>query len=133
MADTITTNVIFNGKRRLVLEVINQSDGTGQSAATLVDASAYPNPYDTSKTVNYFGVEWITWSIQGMTHVDLFFNATANVPLIAMQGNSFIEFPNLLVDPANTGYNGDILVTTNNALTTSSYTIQLSLIKILNN
>lgn len=41
MADTVTSQVLFNGDKRLVMAFTNVSDGTGESAVTKVAAATY--------------------------------------------------------------------------------------------
>ncbi len=40
MADTVTSQVLFNGPRHLVMKFTNVSDGTGESGVTKVDATS---------------------------------------------------------------------------------------------
>lgn len=126
MADTVNTNVLFNGTRRRVVQLTNVSDGTGESDVVKVDVSALTGPDGSAPT--YIVIEEITWSIQGFTSVRLEFDATTDDEAVVLgAGNGYMNFVNAggLKDPKSTGTTGDLLLTTAGAVSGATYDITL--------
>lgn len=127
MTDTVTTNTIFSGRRKLSLQLTNLSDGTGESAVIKVDKSGLETfeELEPSKLV----VEEITWSISGFTAVELYWDHTADDALAKMAGNGYVDYRSVggLVDPGSTGGTGDILLTTIGAAADATYDITIVL------
>ena len=132
MVDTVTSNTILDGERQLIVQRINESDGTGQSAAIFVDASAFPSP-SAGTSVSFFVVEEIQWSIQGFDSVKLAFDATADTPFAVLTGNNFRIYEDAagIADPGGAGSTGDIVVTTvGSGSSTATYDIAIWLRKV---
>jgi len=127
MTDTVDTNVIFNGNRKYNVQLLNTSDGTGESAVVKVDISGLTglSGVAPSKLV----IEWAEWAVQGFTSVLLAFDATTDDPALRLSGVGFKDFREGggLVDPASTGATGDLLLSTVGAVSGATYDITLML------
>lgn len=127
MADTVDKVVLEDGQRNHVIRITNKSDGTGESAVVKADLSAVSDmgvgPADS------FAVEYIEYDVQGFTRVDLEFDATANDEIASISGQGYLPFDPPLSDPKSTGYTGDVVLTTQGAVSGASYTIVLGLKK----
>lgn len=130
MPDTLTTQVINDGPRNYVVNLTNRSDGSGESAAQKVDISTLAGP-DGSTAPSHFSVKAIEYDIQGFTRVDLLWDATADQPLALMgTGQGYFDRHSTNpADPQASGFTGDILLTTNGAVSGASYDITLHLVK----
>lgn len=114
MADTITTQVLENTARRLVVRADIASDGTGSTDAVLVDKSTFIGPDGTepSKLV----IEKIEFTIDGM-QVNVEFEHDTDDLIALLTGHGKFDFSQNskyqgFVDPASTGGTGDIVATT---------------------
>lgn len=128
MADAVTTNVIFSGRRRYVARFTNVSDGTGESAVKKVDVSTLVGPDGTPPT--HTVIEWVEYDIQGFTDVRLLFDATTDdTAVILGPGQGSLDFTGYggLKDPKSSGTTGDIMLTTTGAASGDTYTITLAL------
>lgn len=122
MADSVTTQTLFSGEKRVVMAFTSVSDGTGEAAVQKVDISALPGA-PTKVKINK--VEFATF---GMS-VSVLFDHTTDDRVLALQGYGCMEFCEVggLQDPASAGGTGDILFTTNGADAGDTYTIVLDL------
>ena len=128
MADAVTTNVIFEGDRHYLVQFSNESDGTGETTVAKVDASALtPAP-------DYLTIEEIEYQVQGFNYLTILFNATANDEAVVLSGNGYIDYRDGggLANPKSTGYNGDILFTTDGGADGSMYNVVMKLKKHYN-
>lgn len=130
MADVVTSQTIVNGPRNLVMKFTNESDATGETGVTKVDA--------TSATFANRGVVpgihlkpvRIIFNVSGGA-VRLLWDQTTDVDMTILSGfgtmdmTAFGGFPN----PQGTGSTGSILFTTVGFVAGSSYTITLEMIK----
>lgn len=126
MADTVQTNVIFAGTRRRSVQLLNVSDGTGESNVVKVDVSALIGPDGSAPT--YTVVEEIQYAIQGFTSVRLVWDATTDDEIAVLpSGSGYLNFKEAggLVDPKSSGTTGDILLTTAGAVSGATYDITL--------
>ena len=130
MADAVTTNTLFNGDKRLVLQLLNASDGTGETLVIKANSSVYTGP-NAPDTTTHFVIEEITWDVQGFTHVDLYFDETTDVAAAKLSGQGYKDYREVggLVDPTDAGTTGDILLSTIGATALSTYDITISLRK----
>lgn len=130
MADTVNTTVLNDGPRNFIVLLQSVSDGTGETAVTKVNISAFRGPSGATAATD-FSVKNISWSIQGMNFVQLLFNADTNDEIITLsEGVGYDDFAGSHIpDPNTAGSNGDILLTTNGAANNGSYSIVLHLIK----
>lgn len=127
MADAVGTTVLFNGSRRLSIQLTNLSDGTGESGVIKVNKSDYTGPDGTEPSK--FIVESIEYDVTSM-RVGLSFDRTTDVVFAVLQGQGKLCYKKSggLVD-STTGDTGDILLTTTGAAAGDGYTIILHLIK----
>ncbi len=130
MVDTVTTKTIFNSPRKLVVELTNLSDGTGESNVVKVDKSTFTglNGLEPSKLV----VEKIVYDVSSM-RVLLTWDQTSDETIAVLQGDGVLDWykngkhsGNI---GANTGGAGDILLTTANHAVGDGYNITLHLRK----
>lgn len=128
MADAVSTKVLFNGTKRLVLQLTNVSDGTGESAVVKVDKSTYTG--DNGREPSYFTVEKIQYDVTSM-RVLLHFDRTTDQTIAVLQGSDKICYKDAggLVD-SGTGDTGDIVLTTAGAAAGDGYNIILHLKKV---
>lgn len=131
MADTVATQLLFDGTRRAIMKFTNASDGTGETNVKKVDVATLST---------YFGKPCSAVQIEriyGLTHgmeVRLLWEATANVTILTFPQNvaqtmSFSDI-NGLINNAGTGKTGNILFTTLDQSAGDAYTIILVMRKI---
>ena len=122
MADTVTTNVIFSGTLRHVVQLLNESDGTGETNVTKVDISSLPgSPVKVS-------IQEVEWDVQKIDAIKIAFDATADdTALLLPTGTGYKDFRSVggLVDPQSAGSTGDIKLTTIGATSGGTYDIIL--------
>ena len=133
MADAVTSTTIVDDERRLVIQLNNLSDGTGESAVTKVDVSGLSTRAD-GTTCSGVKINRIYHSVVGFTQVQLLWNATTNTIAIALAQDSnghmdFGYFGGLQSNAAASGKTGDIKLTTVGASNLDSYIIVLDCIK----
>lgn len=127
MADTVTTKTIFNSPRKLVVELTNLSDGTGESNVVKVDKSTFTglNGIEPSKLV----VEKIVYDVSSM-RVLLTWDQTSDETIAVLQGHGCLNWKKSGGNiGANSGGAGDILLTTANHAVGDGYQITLHLRK----
>lgn len=131
MADTVATQVIYDGAKQAIMKFTNFSDGTGETNVKKVDVATLSS---------YLGKACVAVQIEriyGLTHgmeVRLLWEATANVTILTvpqntMQTMTFEDFGGL-DNNAGTGKTGNILFTTLDASLGDAYTIILVMRKI---
>lgn len=125
MADAVQVNTLFDGSRRKIIQLINLSDGTGESAVVKADISADAN------TPTKYSIQEVEFDVQGFTSVAINFDATTDDEGLLLTGNGYKDFSGAggLHDPQSTGYTGDIVLTTQGAAANASYDIILHLKK----
>lgn len=123
MADAVTSQVLLDGPRNLVMKFTNISDGTGESAVTKVAAATYGTDLRILK---------IHYSTFGMA-VRILWDATADVPafLVPQDGDGSFDFSSFggIQNDAGTGVTGNIQFTTIGAASGDTYTIILEMAK----
>jgi hypothetical protein len=126
MADTVTSNVVFVGKRRRSVVLTGASDGTGEAGVVKVDRSALIGLTGSSPTKLI--IEEVSWTIQGYTAITLAWEHTINdTALILGVGEGYMSFKDVggLTDPGSAGGQGDIILTTAGHSAGDTYTITL--------
>lgn len=127
MADTITSQTLFDGTRKAILKFTNVSDGTGESAVKKVDVSAL---IDTPTKVKITKI----WYATGGMAVQMLWDATANVLAFTVGADAvgFLDFTQFdgIVNNAGTGITGDLLFTTIGHGAGDTYSIILEVKKI---
>lgn len=120
MVDTVTTNILNDGKRNVVVALTNVSDGTGESEVTKIDVSTLEDAPDE------ISIEKIRYATQGMA-VNLFWDATADVLAWTIPPDSEGEicFQSIggLKNNAGAGKTGDVKLSTVGATAGDSYSI----------
>lgn len=129
MADAVRTLTVRNSVRlngRLVVNLTNVSDGTGESGATKVDISTFTCPNGLVAT--YSAIERIEYACNGMS-VRVHWDHTTDDTAAELAGNGIIDpsIDGLRVDPRSTGGTGDVLFTTTGHAAGDSYDITLYL------
>ena len=125
MADTVTSNMQDLGDK-IVVHITSISDGTGESAVVKVDRSAL-SLADIAK----LNLQEIRWNTQGFASVRLYWDHTADDTIMVLSGNGYEYFEHTLIDPntsadAVTGAIGDVLLTTNAAVSGATYDITMT-------
>jgi|10_taG_2_1085330.scaffolds.fasta_scaffold64322_3 hypothetical protein len=129
MADAVTSKVLRNSATEYIVRITNISDGTGESNVNKVDASTLVGP-DITAATEYFSIDSLEWTIQGMTYVLLEFDATTDDTMAILSGNGYKDYlESTFTDPQSSGETGDIFLTTVGAEATGTYDITLKLIK----
>ena len=134
MADTVTSQLIVNGPRNLVIALTNLSDGTGQSSVKVVDAQSATYAVNQQGQLIVPGVHLkltgIDYQIGGMI-VKLQWDATTPVDLYTLTGYDRADFKKFggIPNPNTAGATGSILLTTVGQVANSTYSIVLHMIK----
>ncbi len=127
MADTVSTATLFDGTKKLVVHLMNLSDGTGESNVVKVDKSTFVGPK--AGEPGYFILEKIKYNCLGM-RVKLSVDRTTDVVFAVLQGFGEIDYRSVGgIVLSGTGDTGDILLTTANQASGDSYDITLYLRK----
>lgn len=126
--DNTDVQVIFRSSRKIVVRLLNQSVGTGETLVTKVDQSVLVGPAGgPSKRIV---IEKMTYDINGMT-VKLYWDHTPDLPIGVFSGQWQVDYKSVggLPDPSKPPYNGpgSILLSTQDASNGDSYDILLHL------
>lgn len=124
MPDSVTTQTILDGSRKVVMKFTNVSDGTGEAAVTKVDLAALTPIPDGIK------ISGVRYTCDGMM-VQMLWEATADVLAYTLGGEGEIDFRPVggLINNAGTGKTGNILFTTSGHTAGDSYSIILEMDK----
>ncbi len=126
MADTVTSTTILDGRREVIIQLTNESDGTGESAVTKVDVSALSPPATSLE------IEGIWYSTQGMS-VELHWDATTDVLawVLPADQTDCLDFAYFggIQNNAGAGVTGDLNLTTVGHTSGDTYNIVLKLKK----
>ena len=131
MADTVATQLIYDGAKQAIMKFTNASDGTGETTVKKVDVTTL-STYQ-GKACSGVDIE----RIYGLTHgmeVRLFWEATTNGTILTFPQNvaqtmSFDDFGGLN-NNTTTGKTGNILFSTLDASAGDCYTIILVMRKL---
>lgn len=126
MADAVTSEYVFSGRRRKVLHLTNISDGTGESAVVKADISTLT--FNGNVVPSYTTVDMIDYNIQGMSSVRLLWDHTTDDEIAVLPtGTGTIDFNAIggKTDPRSTGGTGDIVLTTNGQVSGGTYDITI--------
>lgn len=129
MADAVTTTTLHNSPRRLVIQITNLSDGTGESGVTKVDKSTFTglNGLEPGSLV----IERIHGDVSGM-EVKLYCDRTTDLTIaqIGQTGKVDLDYRRYGGFQTNTaGDTGDILLTTTGHSAGDSYDLIISMRK----
>jgi hypothetical protein len=133
MADVVSSIVLVNNPKRLVVKLMSRSDGTGESNVVKVDKSTYTGLNGLEPS--YFRIERVQYNVSGM-EVAVSVDATTDVVLFRLNGGAaavsgemcFYEEGGLTTSAV--GDTGDILFSTNGHSAGDSYDITLHMRKI---
>lgn len=139
MADLVTTQVLENGPRRVVMAFTNLSDGTGESGIKKVDASSSGTlgvvvQGQTVYPTTHLKVVDIFYDI-GSMKLQLLWEQSANAQFLVLAGCGRMRFLDHrggfqgIINPNGTGSTGSILFTTVGANLHASYTVILEMTK----
>ena len=131
MADTVATQLIYDGAKKAIMKFTNASDGTGETAVKKVDVTTL-STYQ-GKACSGVDIDRIYSLTHGM-QVRLLWEATTNgtimtVPQNVMETMSFDDFGGLN-NNTTTGKTGNILFSTLDASSGDTYTIILVMRKL---
>ena len=126
MADTVDTQVLFNGLNQYVVRIQNRSDGTGESGVVKVDKSTLTGP-NVGVEPGRLALEEIRWAVQGFASVRLDWDHTTDDELMTLSGNGYEDFraSGRVIDPNTSGGTGDVLLTTNSNASGNTYDITM--------
>ena len=127
MVDTVTTQILRDGRRNVVIKFTNISDGTGETAVTKVDVSALS---ESPARVRITRVDYTTAGIG----LDILWGADADVLAMTipqdMSDTLDYRWFGGVTNNAGSGRTGDIKFSTNNSpLDGDRYTVVLHMIK----
>lgn len=121
MADAVTSQILVDGERNVVMKFTNVSDGTGETAVLKVDVSTLAGAPASVKITR------IDYDISGMA-VNVLWDATADVSAIVLSTGQFsLDFGVMggLPNNAGAGVTGDILFSTIGHTLGDTYSIVL--------
>lgn len=125
MADAVTSQILVDGERNVVMKFTNISDGTGEAAVLKVDVSTLAGAPASVKITR------IDYDISGMA-VNVLWDATADVSAIVLSNGQFsLDFEDFggLINNAGAGVTGDILFSTIGHTLGDTYSIVLCMKK----
>ena len=131
MADTVSSQTLYDGSKTAVLKFTNISDGTGESAVKKVDVSALNSDSDGNPCTGVV-IERLWWQCIGMK-VQILWDASSNLLCIELGENQsgdhdYTIFGGLTND-AGSGKTGDIDFTTVGHTSGDTYTVIMYLRK----
>ena len=89
MADTVTIRTLFKGRRHLVMKFTNESDGTGETGVTKVDATSATNGIvyqgQTITPGVHLKVTKVIYDVKGMS-LRVQWHATSNEDMLILGG-----------------------------------------------
>ena len=131
MADSVTSQTLFDNERTAIMKFTNISDGVGESAVLKVDVSAL-TPSNSGKTCTKVAVTKIYIANHGM-EVRMLWDATTDVPFFlsspgATQTLDMTGFGGI-TNNGGAGVTGDILFSTADASAGDTYWCILEMVK----
>jgi hypothetical protein len=130
MADTVSSKVLSNTPRRYVIQIMNLSDGTGETNVVKVDKSTLTGPNGLEPT--HFMLDRIQGDTAGMG-VTISVDATTDVVLARLGGVGRVNIDYRAqggLSTKATGDTGDILVSTVGHSSGDSYNLVLHFTKM---
>ena len=125
MADTVSAVTAYSSnKGEYVRRFTNRSDGTGESAVTKIDVSAFTNASGDSGTKAV--IHRIEWSVTGFDYALLYWDHSSDITIAVLSGSGVMDFDQFggFKDPG-AGGTGDVVLTTNGGAAGSSYDITI--------
>mgnify|MGYP003110870257 FL=1 len=131
MADTVSSQTLYDGSKTAVLKFTNISDGTGESAVKKVDVSALNADSDGNPCTGV-AIERLWWQCIGMK-VQILWDASSNLLCIELGENQSGDHDYTifggLTNNAGSGKTGDIDFTTVGHTSGDTYTVIMYLRK----
>lgn len=130
MADTVTSQVLANGPRNLIIKRTNVSDGTGETGAVFVDATSTTYSVEGQVPGVHLKVVEIVYDVYA-GWVRLQWDASSAVDMTMLTGFGRQKYRRSagLVNPNAAGATGSILLTTENFALGSAYSITIYMTK----
>lgn len=138
MADAVTTQIIENGPRNLVMKFTNVSDGVGEAGVVKVDVSTFLNSENLPLSGLHLKLRRIIYNVVG-GGVRVFWDATTGVDAVYLSGYGTMDLRDtqgiMNAARAAAGVTGDIKFSTSGfvvaaaGIPASGYTIILEMIK----
>jgi len=132
MADAVSTQVLVNNARNLIIKCDSLSDGSGETAVKKYDAAS--STYATGGQVPgvHSALKRVQWNVKGMG-LQMLWEATSNQQLMYLGSDTSDDqdFGRLagLLPPSVAGVTGSILFTTKGAAANSGYSVILHILK----
>ena len=131
MADTVSSQTLYDGSKTAVLKFTNISDGTGESAVKKVDVSALNSDSDGNPCTGV-AIERLWWQCIGMK-VQILWDASSNLLCIELGENQSGDHDYTifggLTNNAGSGKTGEIDFTTVGHTSGDTYTVIMYLRK----
>lgn len=126
MADAVTTQIIHDGDRQVVMKFTNISDGTGEAAVQKVDVSTLQPESRTGRVCTEVAISRIYYDLSGMS-VDILWDATVDALCLSLSSQGVFDFRDTgpLTNNAGAGVTGDINFTTTGAGLGDRYFVML--------
>lgn len=128
MADTVTTRILANGARNLVMRFTSLSDGTGESAVAKVDASDVAYGYQGVAPGVYLKIKGVNWIVRS-GGLRVLWDATTDEDALILNGEGKQVFNPHIKCPDITGATGILRFTTVGFAINSGYDVTLHMIK----
>lgn len=124
MVDTVTSQKLVDGHRNVVYKLTNKSDGTGESSVKKIEVvNLEPQPGEVR-------IDWIEYDIGDM-EVELLWEGTPDKTIVKLaSGQGVLDHRHHGGLPNNAdNKTGNILLTTSNAISGSSYSLIIGMVK----
>lgn len=132
MANSLTTQILENGERNVVINIVGILDTADLSNVVVADISALANASD-NPTPNRLAIMNMEYSIEPTLSVQVQFDATAQVVAQTLNGYGKQKFENVggIPNNAGAGVTGDITLSTEGfaALAVLHFSLKLKLKK----
>ena len=130
MADAVSTQIIQDTDRVVIVKFTNLSDGTGETNVKKVDVSELEKELRRGIPCTSVDIERIIYTTAGMS-VDILWDGNPNQVAWTVSGDGHFHFEDIgpIKNDATVSVSGDILFSTQNASNTDRYTILLKLSK----
>ena len=127
MGNITDNKVVFDGAVVHAVRLINESDGTEESAVVKIDKSGLTGPLIGIEPTS-LRVDEIECDIQGFNYVQLEWDHDTNDKIVTLSDSGYFDFRDIggLKDPVSAGGTGDIVITTDGAADGASYSITLT-------
>jgi hypothetical protein len=126
MANSTTTQILLDGERNLVVKVVGILDTANDAQNPLVDVSALV------PAALRVRIDKITYSISSQLAVNLFWEATTDVPIVSLSGFGHMKAkPSAgMTNNGGAGVTGDISLTTTGWTSgVQTYTLLIEMVK----